>query len=80
MLSPDYLASRVCKEKFNIAWIRSRETHQDIIFPVYLYTADLPTYMKYRNYIDCREGSRTKLTEASQHLVATLGRHRPCIR
>ena len=29
--------------------------------------------MKYRNYIDCREGSRTKLAEASRHLVAALG-------
>lgn len=73
LLSPDYLTSKVCKEEFNIAWIRSRETDQEIIFPVYLYTAELPTYMKYRNYIDCREGSPTKLTEASRHLVAALG-------
>lgn len=73
LLSPDYLASKVCKEEFNIAWIRGRETDQDIIFPVYLYTAELPTYMKYRNYIDCREGNRTKLAEASRHLVAALG-------
>jgi hypothetical protein len=73
MLSPDYLASKVCKEEFNIAWIRGRETDQDIIFPVYLYTAELPTYMKYRNYIDCREGNPTKLAEASRQLVAALG-------
>jgi hypothetical protein len=73
MLSPDYLASKVCKEEFNIAWIRGRESDLDIIFPVYLYTADLPTYMKYRSYIDCREGSAAKLVEASQHLVASLG-------
>jgi hypothetical protein len=77
MLSPDYLASKVCKEEFNIAWIRGRETDQDIIFPVYLYTAELPTYMKYRNYIDCREGNQTKLAEASRHLVATLGAAEP---
>ncbi|HEX3479187.1 MAG TPA: TIR domain-containing protein [Kofleriaceae bacterium] len=73
MLSPDYLASKVCKEEFNIAWIRSRETDQDIIFPVYLYTAELPTYMRYRSYVDCREGSQTRLAEASRHLVAALG-------
>lgn len=73
MLSPDYLASKVCKEEFNIAWTRGREIDQDIIFPVYLYTAELPTYMKYRNYVDCREGSRTKLVQASQHLVRVLG-------
>lgn len=77
LLSPDYLASKVCTEEFNIAWIRGRETDQDIIFPVYLYTAELPTYMKYRNFIDCREGSRTKLAEASRRLVAVLGAAAP---
>lgn len=30
--SPDYLKSKVCKEEFNIAWIRCRETEQEILF------------------------------------------------
>lgn len=72
LLSPDYLSSKVCKEEFNIAWIRSRETDEDIIFPVYLYTTQLPTYMKYRNYFDCREGDRSKIREASMELLNTL--------
>jgi hypothetical protein len=72
MLSPDYLSSKVCKEEFNIAWMRGRETDQDTIFPVYLYTAQLPTYMKYHAYVDCREGDRSKLAEASRKLLATL--------
>jgi hypothetical protein len=73
MLSPDYLGSKVCKEEFNIAWIRGREMDEDVIFPVYIYTAALPTYMKYRNYFDCREGNKTKIAEASRRLIADLG-------
>jgi hypothetical protein len=72
MLSPDYLGSKVCKEEFNLAWMRSRDTDEDTIFPVYLYTANLPTYMKYHNYVDCREGDRAKIAEASRKLVAAL--------
>jgi hypothetical protein len=69
LFSPDYLNSKVCKEEFNIAWVRSREIDKDIIFPIYLYSADLPTYMKYRNYFDCREGSKAKLLKASDRLL-----------
>ena len=72
ILSPDYLGSKVCKEEFNIAWIRSREANEDVIFPIYLYTARLPTYMRYRNYFDCREGDKSKITEASKRIVAAL--------
>jgi TIR domain len=72
LLSPAYLSSKMCKEEYNIAWIRSRETGEDLIFPIYLYTAGLPTYMKYRNYLDCREGDRSKIAEASRKLLAAL--------
>jgi hypothetical protein len=71
--SPDYLKSKVCKEEFNIAWVRCRETDQEIIFPLYLYSANLPTYMKYRNYFDCREGDKMKLRAASSKLLTVLG-------
>lgn len=75
LLSPDYLASKACKEEFNIAWIRSRETDQEILFPLYLFTTqDLPTYMKYRNYFDCREGDYSKITIASEKLLDALNR------
>lgn len=72
--SPDYLRSKVCKEEFNIAWIRCRETDQEILFPLYLYSTNLPTYMKYRNYFDCREGDEMKLRAASSRLSEALGR------
>ena len=71
--SPDYLKSKVCEEEFNIAWIRCRETDQEILYPLYIYSTKLPTYMKYRNYFDCREGDRTKLRTASLRLLEALG-------
>jgi hypothetical protein len=72
IFSPDYLRSKVCKEEFNIAWVRSRESDKDIIFPVYLYSANLPTYMKYRSYADCREGDPAKIASACDQLLLAL--------
>ena len=63
----------MCKEEFNIAWVRSRESDQEILFPLYLFDAKLPTYMKYRLYVDCREGDWAKLREASSELLKDLG-------
>ena len=79
MLSPDYLASKVCKEEFSIAWIRGRETDNDVIFPIYLYTAELPTYMKSRKYFDCREGDEAKIAQASANLLAALDKAHPAL-
>src|SRR5262245_27601159 len=72
MFSPHYLASKVCKEEFNIAWVRSRNVGRAIIFPVYLYSAALPTYMTYRSYLDCREGERAKIEAAPGRLLRSL--------
>src|SRR5262249_6271419 len=46
VLSPSYLASKVCKEEFNIALLRHRESSEDVLIPLYLYSANLPTYMR----------------------------------
>lgn len=72
LFSPQYLNSKVCKEEFNIAWVRSRENDEEILFPIYLYSAKLPTYMRYRNYIDCREGDEGKLRAACKSLISNL--------
>ncbi|NLD69474.1 MAG: toll/interleukin-1 receptor domain-containing protein, partial [Limnobacter sp.] len=71
-LSPDYLQSKVCIEEFNIAWARGREIEQDLIFPVYLYSAALPTYMKYRSYVDCREGHHARIEQACASLLRLI--------
>lgn len=72
LFSPSYLNSKVCKEEFNIAWVRGREADEDCVFPLYLYSASLPSYMKYRLYIDCREGDQNKLKEACSNLLSVL--------
>jgi len=72
LLSPDYLISEVCKEEFNLAWARARKTKTNLLFPVYLYTTALPTFMEYRQYADCREGDGAKIAVASNKLLATL--------
>ena len=38
---PSYLASKVCKEEFNIAWARNRNETENVLFAVYLYSANL---------------------------------------
>jgi len=72
-LSSDYLNSKMCKDEYNIAWSICRDTEQEILFPLYLYSANLPAYMKSRNYLDCREGDEAKLQEASSKLLSVLG-------
>ena len=76
LFSPSYLQSKVCKEEFNIAWVRSREADEDCVFPIFLLSASLPTYMKYRLYVDCREGDENKLRTACSNLLSALSR--PC--
>lgn len=63
LLSPDYIASKICQEELNIAIARNRD-NEGVLMPLYLYNADLPTYLKLLNYIDCREGDHDKLTAA----------------
>ncbi|MBK8554300.1 MAG: toll/interleukin-1 receptor domain-containing protein [Lewinellaceae bacterium] len=52
--SPDYLNSKVCKEEFNIAIFRHRDSEEGILIPVYIMEASLPTYMKLIQFIDAR--------------------------
>ncbi|WP_166823026.1 toll/interleukin-1 receptor domain-containing protein [Thalassoroseus pseudoceratinae] len=70
--SPDYMASKICKEEFNIALFRHRETENGVLLPVYLFTAELPTYMKLLQYQDVREGSSDRIAEVAAQLVKYL--------
>ena len=72
LFSPAYLDSKVCKEEFNIACYRQRELEEPVIFPIYLYSAPLPTYMRLVNYIDCREGDEEKLRLACEVFFSHL--------
>ncbi|MEL6536277.1 MAG: TIR domain-containing protein [Bacteroidota bacterium] len=61
LLSPQYLASKVCLEEYHIAHFRNRESDTAVLKPIYLYSAPLPSYMKLVQFIDCREGALDKL-------------------
>lgn len=52
--TPTYLSSKVCKEEFNIAIFRHRDSEAGVLIPVYLRDAVLPTYMKLIQFIDAR--------------------------
>jgi hypothetical protein len=72
LYSPTYLSSKVCREEYNIALFRHRETDDGVLIPVYLYSTDLPTYMNLVQFIDCREGSKDKLRTACQEIIQNL--------
>lgn len=70
--SPDYLASKVCREEYNIATFRQRDEGGEVLLPIYLETAQLPTYMKMVQYIDCRDGFGVPLAQAAAQIVKKL--------
>jgi hypothetical protein len=70
--SPAYLASKVCKEEYNIALFRHRDSASGVLIPLYLYSANLPTYMHLVQFIDCRENDGSKLTAACQTIITNL--------
>src|SRR5262249_22709749 len=72
LLSPEYVASDFCVEEFNIAMLRGRSEGLEILYPVYLYSAMLPTYIRARQWSDCREGDTLKLEVTCRNLVSEL--------
>jgi hypothetical protein len=71
MYTPDYLASKMCQEEYNLARIRERE-EGGVLFPVFLLDAQLPLHFKDIQYTDCREADEAKLRAASLKLVEGL--------
>lgn len=70
--SPSYLNSKVCIEEFNIALCRHRDSRETILMPIYLYSANLPTYMRLVQFLDCREYDKKKLASAVVQLTSSL--------
>jgi hypothetical protein len=54
-LTPNYLASPNCLEEFNIAWMRSRESNDLVLRPLFVADTPLPTWIRMKQYVDCRE-------------------------
>ncbi len=72
LLSPEFVASSFCVEEFNIAMLRSRSEGQEILYPVYLFSATLPRYIRARQWSDCSEGDTAKLEATCRNLVKEL--------
>lgn len=72
LYSPDYLQSKMCKEEFNIAMLRHRDTDGKVLFPIFLYSANLPYYMRNLQYHDCREADEQKLCQAMDDIIAKI--------
>jgi hypothetical protein len=72
MLSPSYLKSRICQEEFNMALFRHRESEDGVLLPVFLQSAELPTYMRMTQYLDAREGDDNKISQTSVELLKRI--------
>jgi len=70
--SPEYVASKICKDEYNMAVMRHRDTESGVLMPVYLYTAELPTYMKLLQWQDAREGDPVKIAQSAANLLKQL--------
>ena len=70
--SPTYLDSKVCIEEFNIALCRHRESDESVLLPIYLYSTNLPTYMRLIQFIDCREFNQKKIDDAALELIRNI--------
>jgi TIR domain len=74
LLSPSYIASKNCIDEYNVAWLRQKTeaAERSVLQPLYLRTANLPTYMKAIQWRDCREAETEKLQHAAQEIVSLL--------
>ncbi|MEO1466295.1 MAG: toll/interleukin-1 receptor domain-containing protein [Cyanobacteria bacterium J06633_1] len=67
--SPTYLKSKVCKEEFNIALFRHRDSEQGVLLPIYFQNTELPTYMKVIQFIDLRDKKHDQYKSVCQQLL-----------
>ncbi len=72
ILSPDYVASKVCQEEYNMAILRHREAGGGVLLPVYLRTTQMPTYMKLIQWQDARESDRQLVAAAADKIAREL--------
>lgn len=69
LLSPDYTNSPVCWDEFQCAKLVEYNSKKSLIQTIYLYDdKKLPPIMGIYSYIDCREGSSSKLEQAIEAL------------
>lgn len=73
LLSPEYLASKICLEEFNIALFRHRDAEPEgVLLPIAIADADLPIYMRLMQHLDCREGAPEQIMAAASEIIVSL--------
>ena len=72
LFTPEYWASRYCKDEFAAALARQHDTGKPILFPIYVRSAKIPYLFRNIQYLDCREADSTKLTDACAKLCQAL--------
>ena len=72
-LSPDYIASKVCKYEYTFCNLKLIMDGDDCVLPVYLYSATLPFHMQILNYHDAREGQMKGVEEFCEMVIRKYG-------
>jgi TIR domain len=73
VVTEGFWQSNVCLEEYNMARVLDSDRGGGVLFPIYARSCDLPLHFRILNYADCREADQTRLREACDRLVATLG-------
>ncbi len=73
VVTKGFWQSKVCLEEYNMARVLDTDRGGGVLFPIYALSCDLPLHFRILNYEDCREAEQTRLREACDRLVATLG-------
>lgn len=72
-LSPDYIASKVCKYEYTFCNLKLITDGDDCVLPVYLYSATLPFHMQILNYHDAREGQMKGVEDFCDMVIRKYG-------
>jgi hypothetical protein len=73
-LSPRYLKSPMCKQEWNMAFLRQLTSKSSVLFPILMHLTPLPHNYRVVQYQDCVEADETKLASAAEKLLLELRR------
>ena len=72
LYTPQYWASKYCKDEFSAAYIRQTDSGKSILFPVYYRSAPIPYLFRTIQYTDCREADIARVSQACHSLTSAL--------